>query len=111
MSGGVARGPDDLEGVALQQLRAAFYLYAVSNRVAWAVQGGPSASIIVRTVDGGRTWHRVLSRANTGAEAFVPQGPDGAQALARVFSANGVHFVAYRTRDAGQSWRRAALRT
>jgi len=40
-----------------------------------------------------------------------PGGPDGAQAVARVFSANGVHFVAYRTRDAGQSWRRAALRT
>jgi photosystem II stability/assembly factor-like uncharacterized protein len=86
-------------------------VYAVSNRVAWAVQGGPSASIIVRTVDGGRTWHSVLSRANTSAEAFVPEGSDGAQAVARVFSANGVRFVAYRTRDAGQSWRRAALRT
>lgn len=86
-------------------------VYAVSNRVAWAVRGGPSASIIVRTVDGGRTWHSVLSRANTDAEAFVPEGPDGAQAVVRVFSANGVHFVAYRTRDAGKSWRRAALRT
>ena len=86
-------------------------VHAVSNRVAWAVQGDPSGSIIVRTVDGGRTWHTVLSRANTDAEAFVPEGPDGAQAVARVFSANGVHFAAYRTRDAGKSWRRAALRT
>ena len=86
-------------------------VYAVSNRVAWAVQSYPSGSIIVRTVDGGRTWHTVLSRANTDAEAFVPQGPDGAQAVARVFSANGVHFVAYRTRDAGKTWQRAALRT
>jgi photosystem II stability/assembly factor-like uncharacterized protein len=84
-------------------------VYAVSNRVAWAVQGNASGSIVVRTTDGGRTWHTVLSRANTDVEAFTPQGPDGAQAIARVFSANGWRFVAYRTRDAGKTWQRAPL--
>jgi photosystem II stability/assembly factor-like uncharacterized protein len=86
-------------------------VHAVSNRVAWAVEGDPSGSIIVRTVDGGHTWHTVLSRANTDVEAFVPQGPDGAQAVARVLSATGVRFVACRTRDAGKTWQHTALRT
>jgi len=84
-------------------------VYAVSNRVAWAVQSDPSGSIIVRTIDGGRTWPTVLSRANTAVEAFMPQGPDGAHAVARVFSANGWRFVAYGTRDAGNTWQRTAL--
>jgi photosystem II stability/assembly factor-like uncharacterized protein len=84
--------------------------YAVSNRVAWAVQNDPSDSIVVRTTDGGRTWHTVLRRANTDVEAFIPEGPNGAQAVARVFSANGVRFAAYRTRDAGNTWQRTALR-
>jgi photosystem II stability/assembly factor-like uncharacterized protein len=86
-------------------------VHAVSNRVAWAVESDPSGSIIVRTADGGHTWHTVLSRANTDVEAFVPQGPDGAQAVARVLSATGVRFVAYRTRDAGKTWQHTALRT
>jgi photosystem II stability/assembly factor-like uncharacterized protein len=43
-------------------------------------------------------------------EAFIPQGPDGAQALARASSANGTHFVVYRTRDVGKTWQRTALR-
>jgi photosystem II stability/assembly factor-like uncharacterized protein len=58
-------------------------LYAVGNRVAWAVQSNPSDSIVVRTTDGGHTWHTLLSRANTDVEAFTPQGPDGAQAVTR----------------------------
>lgn len=86
-------------------------VYAVSDRVAWAVQSNASGSIIVRTTNGGRTWHAVLSRKSTDVEAFAPQGPNGAQAVARVFSANGVHFVAYRTRDAGKTWQRTALPT
>jgi photosystem II stability/assembly factor-like uncharacterized protein len=84
---------------------------AVSSQVAWAVQASASGSIVVRTADGGRTWHTVLSRADTDVEAFMPQGPDGAQAVARVFSASGMRFVAYRTRDAGKTWQRTALRT
>jgi photosystem II stability/assembly factor-like uncharacterized protein len=86
-------------------------VYAVSNRVAWAVKSDPSGSIVVRTTDGGRTWHTVLSRANTDVEAFIPQGPNGAQAVARAFSTHGVRFVAYRTRDAGKTWQRTALPT
>lgn len=84
-------------------------VYAVNNRVAWAVQDDPS--VIVRTTDGGRTWHTVLTRANTIAdvEAFAPQGPDGAQAVALVVSASGERFVAYSTRDAGQTWQATAL--
>lgn len=84
-------------------------VHAVSNRVAWAVQSDPSGSIIVRTTDGGRTWHTALARANTDVEAFVPQGPDGARAVARIFSANGWRFAAYRTRNAGKTWQRTAL--
>lgn len=85
-------------------------VHAVSSRVAWAVESNPSPSLIVRTVDGGRTWQTVLSHANTSVEAFIPQGPDGAQAIARVSGAGGVRFVAYRTRDAGKTWQSTALR-
>jgi photosystem II stability/assembly factor-like uncharacterized protein len=86
-------------------------VHAVSNRVAWAVEDDPSESVIVRTTDGGRTWHTVLTRANTIAdvEAFAPRGPDGAQAIALVCSASGCRFVAYSTRDAGQTWQATAL--
>jgi photosystem II stability/assembly factor-like uncharacterized protein len=89
-------------------------VYPVSNRVAWAAESDPSNSIVVRTTDGGRTWHTVLSRADTvgeSVEAFAPEGPDGAQAVAAVFSADGVYFVAYRTCDAGQTWQPTALGT
>jgi photosystem II stability/assembly factor-like uncharacterized protein len=89
-------------------------VYPVSNRVAWATEGDPSDSIVVRTTDGGRTWHTVLSRASTVAEfvqAFAPQGPDGAQAVAWVGTAHGVRFVMYRTRDAGKTWQTTVLGT
>jgi photosystem II stability/assembly factor-like uncharacterized protein len=84
-------------------------LYAVSNRVAWAVQANPSGSNILRTTDGGRTWRRVLSRPNADVQALVPQGPDGAQAVVRVLSAGIWRFIAYRTRSAGNTWHHAAL--
>jgi photosystem II stability/assembly factor-like uncharacterized protein len=86
-------------------------VYAVSDRAAWAVQNDPSDSVIVRTTDGGRTWQTVLRRANAEVQAFAPEGASGAAAIARVFTTTGVRFVAYRTRDAGKTWRRAALRT
>jgi photosystem II stability/assembly factor-like uncharacterized protein len=88
-------------------------VYAVSNRAAWAVQDGPSDSVIVRTTDGGRTWHTVLSRANpdTIVEAFVPLVPDGAEAVALVVSTDGSRFVAYTTRDFGQTWQATTLPT
>jgi photosystem II stability/assembly factor-like uncharacterized protein len=86
-------------------------LYAVSSGVAWAVEDSPSGSAVVRTTDGGRTWHTVLSRADTDVQALMPEGPDAAQAVGRVFSANGVRFVAYSTRDAGRTWQHTALPT
>ena len=86
-------------------------VHAVTNHVAWAVQSDASGSIIVRTTDGGRTWHTALARANTDMEAFVPQGPNGAQVVARIFSANGWRFAAYRTRNAGKTWQRTVLPT
>ena len=93
---------------------ASLDVYPVSNRVAWAVEGDPSNSIVVRTTDGGRTWRTVLSHAPTVVEfveAFAPEGPDGAQAVAWVGSGDGMRFVAYRTRDAGETWQTTALGT
>lgn len=83
-------------------------VYPVSNRVAWAVQSMP-LSRVLRTTDGGRTWHAVLTRQNADVQSLAPQGLDGAQVVVRVFSANGVRFVAYRTRSGGRTWHHAAL--
>ena len=92
----------------------ALIVYAVSSRVAWAVQnipvrGNPDGANILRTTDGGRTWHTVLSRVNTDVEAFVAQGPDGAQAIAAVSARNGERFVAFSTRNAGMTWHHTTL--
>ena len=86
-------------------------VYAVGNLVAWAVQSTPSGSGILRTTDGGRAWHTVLTPKNTDVQAFAPQGPDGAQAVGSIFSASGWRFVAYRTRSAGKTWHRVVLST
>jgi len=87
----------------------ALQVHAVSDRVAWAVQGSPSGAAVVRTTDGGRTWRTVLSRTGTNIEAFAVRGPDSAQAAAEVLTPAGIRFVAYQTRDAGQTWQRARL--
>ena len=92
----------------------ALIVYAVSSRVAWAVQNAPvrnnpDGGNILRTTDGGRTWHTVLSRVNTDVEAFVAQGADGAQAIAGVFTRDGERFVAFSTRNAGATWHHATL--
>ena len=64
---------------------------------------------ILRTTDGGRTWHTVLTRVNTDVEAFVAQGPDGARAIAAVFTREGERFVAFGTRNAGATWHHTTL--
>jgi photosystem II stability/assembly factor-like uncharacterized protein len=87
-------------------------VYAVSSRVAWAVQNTQlpnNPANILRTTDGGHTWHTVLTRVNTDVEAFVAQGPDGAQAIAAVFTRDGSRFVAFSTRNAGTTWHHATL--
>jgi photosystem II stability/assembly factor-like uncharacterized protein len=85
-------------------------VHAVST--AWRGRGNDASdSIIVRTTDAGRTWHTVLSCPNTDVTAFVPQGPDGAQAVARLLSAHGERFIVYRTRYAGKIWQGTALGT
>jgi photosystem II stability/assembly factor-like uncharacterized protein len=84
-------------------------VYAVNDRVAWAVEGDASNSLVVRTTDGGRTWRTVLRRPDTYVQAFTAAGADAAQAITPVFRANGLRFVAYRTTNAGRTWQRTAL--
>jgi len=87
----------------------ALQVHAVSGRVAWAVQGSASGAAVVRTTDGGRTWRTVLGRTGTSIEGFAAQGPGSAHAVAEVLTSAGIRFIAYQTRDAGQTWQRARL--
>jgi len=84
-------------------------IHAVSASVAWAVQANANGAVIVRTADGGRSWHTVLSRSGADIDMLVPDGPDGALAVARVQAGRGLRFVAYVTADGGLTWRHAAL--
>jgi photosystem II stability/assembly factor-like uncharacterized protein len=87
----------------------ALQVHAVSDRVAWAIQGSGSGAAVVRTTDGGRTWRTVLSRTDANIEAFAARGPDSTHAVAEVLTSAGIRFVAYQTLDAGQTWQRARL--
>jgi photosystem II stability/assembly factor-like uncharacterized protein len=73
---------------------------AISSSVAWASGGGGT---VLRTTDGGRTWHR---RSVPGADALDFRDVDALNATTAVVLSigNGAASRIYRTTDGGATW-------
>ena len=103
------------------------HLQAASSPVAWA---STFSGRVMRTADGGQTWHTVWSQSNRrdapiraqvprlgpwasfpGTPTLVAQGPSSATVLVVITrgraagQAKTTNLVLYRTTDAGQTWR------
>lgn len=87
-------------------------LRPASASVAWAVTSRGNASSLLRTVDGGRTWHVVLSSrhaAGTDMRSLAVLDGQTAWLVASGARDGGRIFWVYRTTDGGQSWHHAVL--
>jgi hypothetical protein len=88
---------------------------AVSASVAWGLESNPGNVLVTRTMDGGRSWHPVLTGDDNdllAGWALTSAGPDSAWTVTSTTTASGgIRFVVYRTTDHGTTWQRAVIPT
>jgi hypothetical protein len=93
---------------------ASLFVQPVAASTMWAVNQPPAgSSTVLRSIDGGRDWSRVLQGPPARPLAIhTLLATDALHAWAVVMTdskANGIEFEVYRTSNGGRSWNKAAL--
>lgn len=90
------------------------FVEPVDASTVWAVNQPPAASSsVLRSVDGGRAWHAVLTGTNASplaVEAFTATDRSHAWAVSMTSGKNGaIGFAVHGTSDAGRTWATSPL--